>query len=148
MNEPRSSGHATDSPSGSVTDARWTKQLALMLGRRLYGAIFLLFLLALVLIFFNSVSRVMLVAFMGVIVALAMHAIVRHIRDTDEMQRRIELEAVSFATALVSLVYLSAGFLQSAKVIDIPSAVAMIWVFPLVIVVYAIAKLAIARRYR
>ena len=64
------------------------------------------------------------------------------------MQRRIELEAVSIATALVSLVYLSAGFLQSAKVIDIPSAVAMIWVFPLVIVVYAIAKLAIARRYR
>ncbi len=81
-------------------------------------------------------------------IALAMHAIVRHIRDTDEMQRRIELEAVSIATALVSLVYLSAGFLQSAKVIDIPSAVAMIWVFPLVIVVYAIAKLAIARRYR
>ena len=36
-------------------------------------------------------------------VALAMRAIMRYIRDADELQRRIELEAVSFATACVSL---------------------------------------------
>ena len=36
-------------------------------------------------------------------IALAMRAIMRYIRDADELQRRIELEAVSFATALVSL---------------------------------------------
>lgn len=80
-------------------------------------------------------------------VALAMRAMIRHIRDTDELQRRIEVEAVSFATALVSLGYFAAGLLQSAKVIDIPSGVAMIWVFPLVCFVYGVAKAVISRRY-
>ena len=69
-----------------------------------------------------------------------MRAIMRYIRDTDELQRRIELEALSIATALVSLGYLTAGFLQKARVIDVPSSVAMIWVFPLVCVVYGIGK--------
>jgi uncharacterized membrane protein YoaK (UPF0700 family) len=81
-------------------------------------------------------------------IALAMRAIVRHIRDTDELQRQIELEAVSIATALVSLLYLSAGFLQIAKVIAIPSGVAMIWMFPLVCMVYGIAKVFVGRRFR
>ena len=81
-------------------------------------------------------------------VSMAMRAIVRHIRDTDELQRRIELEAVSIATAFVSLAYLAAGFLQSAKVIDIPADAAMIWVFPLVCVVYGVAKVAVSRRYQ
>lgn len=81
-------------------------------------------------------------------VALAVRAIMRYIRDADELQRQIELEAVSMATALVSLLYMAGGFLQLAKVIDVPSGVAMIWVFPLVCAVYGLAKIAIARRFR
>jgi hypothetical protein len=80
-------------------------------------------------------------------VALLMRAMLRHIRDTDELQRRIEVESLSIATALVSLGYLGAGFLQAAKVIDIPSSVAMIWVFPLVCLVYGLAKCVVVRRY-
>ena len=80
-------------------------------------------------------------------IAMAMRAIVRYIRDADELQRRIELEAVSIATAFVSLGYLAAGFLQSAKVVDIPASAAMIWVFPLVCLVYGVAKAAVSRRY-
>lgn len=80
-------------------------------------------------------------------VAFAMRAMVRYVRDTDEMQRRIEVEAVSFATALVSLGYFAAGLLQSAKVIDVPASDAMIWMFPLIGMVYGIAKAVIARRY-
>ncbi|MNP79365.1 hypothetical protein D3C76_1771820 [compost metagenome] len=72
---------------------------------------------------------------------------IRYIRDVDELQQRIELEAVSFATAFVSVVYLTGGFLQSAKVIDVPSNVAMIWVFPLVCLAYGLAKAVVARRY-
>lgn len=78
---------------------------------------------------------------------LVLRAMVRYIRDVDELQQRIELEAVSFATAFISLVYLTGGFLQSAKVIDVPSNVAMIWVFPLVCVAYGLAKAVVARRY-
>ena len=81
-------------------------------------------------------------------IGFAMRAIVRYIRDTDELQRQIELEAVSFATALVSLLYLGGGFLQGAKVIDVPSSAAMIWVFPLVCLAYGVAKILVARRYR
>jgi hypothetical protein len=80
-------------------------------------------------------------------VALAMRAMIRHIRDTDELQRRIEVESVSLATALVSLGYFAAGLLQAAKVIDVPSSVAMIWVFPLICFVYGIAKVLVSRRY-
>lgn len=81
-------------------------------------------------------------------VALAVRAIMRYIRDADELQRQIELEAVSMATALVSLLYMAGGFLQLAKVIDVPAGVAMIWVFPLVCAVYGLAKIAVSRRFR
>lgn len=81
-------------------------------------------------------------------IGLALRAIVRYIRDADELQQRIELEAVSFAAAFVSMVYLSGGFLQLAKVIDIPSGVAMIWVFPIICLSYGLAKLVVARRFR
>lgn len=90
-----------------------------------------------------------LVALMPVVpIALVLRAIIRYIRDTDELQRRIELEAVSFSSALVSLLYLAGGFLQQAGVIDIPAGTAMIWVFPLVCFAYGIAKGVVARRYR
>ncbi len=81
-------------------------------------------------------------------IAFVLRAMVRYIRDADEMQQRIELEAVSIGTALVCMVYMAGGFLQSAKVIDIPSAPAMIWVFPLVCAAYGIAKLVVIRRYQ
>lgn len=81
-------------------------------------------------------------------IALALRAMVRYIRDTDEMQQRIELEAVCIATALVSLLYMAGGFLQIAGVIDLRAGVAMIWVFPLVCLSYGLAKLVVMRRYR
>jgi len=81
-------------------------------------------------------------------IALAMRAIVRRIRDADELQRRIELEAVSIAAGFVSLAYLAAGFLQRAGVIDVPSSAAMIWVFPLVCFTFGLSKVVLSRRYR
>ena len=80
-------------------------------------------------------------------IALGLRAIMRRIRDADELQRRIELEAISIATACVSLAYLGGGFLQAAKVIDIDAADAMIWMFPLVCLSYGVAKIAVSRRF-
>lgn len=45
-------------------------------GNRLYGAVTLLFGLALVYRYFDAVSRMLLIAFMGAIVAMAMHSVV------------------------------------------------------------------------
>ncbi|MEO6227938.1 MAG: hypothetical protein ABIO61_08825 [Thermomonas sp.] len=81
-------------------------------------------------------------------IGMALRAIIRYIRDVDELQQRIELEAVSFAAAFVSMIYIAGGFLQLAKVIDIPSGVSMIWVFPLICASYGLAKIIVARRFQ
>lgn len=80
-------------------------------------------------------------------IVLVLRAMIRYVRDSDELQRRIELEAISFASASVSLLYMTGGFLQPARVIDVPAAAAMLWVFPLTCLVYGAAKALVARRY-
>lgn len=80
-------------------------------------------------------------------IALVLHAMMRFIRGVDELQQRIELEAVCIAAALVSLGYMTAGFLQAARVIDVAASAAMLWVFPLVCGTYGLAKAVVARRY-
>lgn len=79
---------------------------------------------------------------------LLMRAFLRFLRSVDEMQRRIEMEAIGVAALVVSQVYLAGGFLQLGKVIDIPAGVAMIWVFPLMCFSYGIGKFQAMRRYR
>ncbi len=90
-----------------------------------------------------------LLALMPVVpIALAVAAMVRYFRGVDELQQRIELEAVSLGSALLALLYLSGGLLQAARVIELPADQAMIWVFPLMCASYGLAKLRIAMRYR
>lgn len=80
-------------------------------------------------------------------IAMTLRAMIRYIRDVDELQQRIELQAVSFAAAFVSLLYLTGGLLQAARVLDIPASAAMIWVFPMVCLAYGLAKIVVSRRY-
>lgn len=80
-------------------------------------------------------------------IALLMRAALRYLREIDELQRRIETEAIGIASLLVSLVYFAGGLLQKAKVIDLDAAAAMIWVFPLLCGTYGIAKMVLTRRY-
>ncbi|WP_343226403.1 hypothetical protein [Luteimonas sp. S4-F44] len=81
-------------------------------------------------------------------IGLLLRAMLRFIRGVDELQQRIELEAICIAAALVSFGYMTGGFLQAAQVIDVPASAAMLWVFPLVCGLYGIAKSVVARRYR
>lgn len=81
-------------------------------------------------------------------IALVLRAMVRFIRGVDELQQRIELEAICIAAALVSFAYMTGGFLQAARVIDVPASAAMLWVFPLICGTYGVAKSLVARRYR
>ena len=78
---------------------------------------------------------------------LFLRAALRYLRETDELQRRIETEAIGAASLLVSVLYFAGGLLQNAKVIDIDSAAAMIWVFPLLCLTYGIAKMRLTKRY-
>ena len=76
-----------------------------------------------------------------------MLAALRYLREVDELQRRIETEAIGAASLLVSLLYFAGGMLQKAEVIDLDAGIAMIWVFPLLCGTYGIAKMILTRRY-
>ena len=91
--------------------------------------------------------RVVVALLPALLVVWVMRAFVRYVRDSDEMQRRIELESGSVAALLVSAGYMAAGFLQTADLISIPGKVAMLWVFPSLCFTYGIAKVFISRRY-
>ncbi|CTP91195.1 hypothetical protein [Xanthomonas graminis] len=80
----------------------------------------------------------------ALLVALVIRAVARFVRDSDEMQRRIE----PIAAGLVAGGYVTAGFLQASGTIAVPAAAAMLWVFPLLCATYGIAKGVNARRYQ
>lgn len=96
----------------------------------------------------ESVPLRAVVALLPVVaIALFMHAALRYLREIDELQRRIETEAIGIASMLVSLVYFGGGLLEKAKVVQVDAGVAMIWVFPLLCLVYGIAKMILTKRY-
>jgi hypothetical protein len=85
--------------------------------------------------------------FPALLVCWVMRAFVIYVRDSDEMQRRIELESGAIAALLVAAGYLAAGFLQSAKLIDVAAGPALIMVFPAMCLMYGVAKIVVSRRY-
>ncbi len=97
----------------------------------------------------ESIPLRALVALLPVLpLLLLLRVALRYLRETDELQRRIEIEAIGIASLLVSMVYFGGGLLVQAKVLDLQAGVVMIWVFPLVMVFYGIAKFFAVRRYR
>ncbi|NJC50252.1 UNVERIFIED_ORG: multisubunit Na+/H+ antiporter MnhE subunit [Xanthomonas campestris] len=94
-----------------------------------------------------SWARVLIALLPAVLVALVIRAVARYVRDSDEMQRRIELESIAIAAGLVSGAYMTGGFLQAAELIDIPAMVAMLWVFPMLCAIYGVTKSINARRF-
>ncbi|WP_284162378.1 hypothetical protein [Xanthomonas citri] len=92
-------------------------------------------------------ARVLIALLPAVLVVLVIRAVARYVRDSDEMQRRIELEAIAIAAGLVSGAYMTAGFLQAAELIDVPASAAMLWVFPLLCAIYGITRSIHARRF-
>ena len=80
-------------------------------------------------------------------IVLLMRAALRYLREIDELQRRIETEAIGAASLLVSVLYFAGGLLEKAKVLHFDAAAAMIWVFPLLMLFYGGAKYIFTRRY-
>ncbi len=81
-------------------------------------------------------------------IAFVARAMVRVIRDNDELQRRIDLEAVAVASLLIGMIYFSVGLLALADVVEVRSDIAMIWVLPALCGTFGIVKVFSARRYR
>lgn len=71
-------------------------------------------------------------------------AVVRFFREIDELQRRIQLEALAVAFTATAVITLTYGFLQNAGLPDLN----WVWVWPIMGIFWAIG-LAVARwRYR
>jgi uncharacterized membrane protein YdcZ (DUF606 family) len=89
-----------------------------------------------------------LVALLPVLpIALCLRATARYIRGLDEMQRRIELEAIALGSIGVAFAYLTGGFLQAARVAEVSATTAMLWVLPALCLAYGIAKCFVVRHY-
>jgi len=82
-------------------------------------------------------------------IAFVIRAMVRVIRDQDELERRIDLESIAIAGALGGFGFFSYGMLLSAKVLAAPEAAAVaIWVFPILMALFGISKCATRWHYR
>lgn len=69
----------------------------------------------------------------------------RQLRASDELEHRIQLQAIAIAAASVGLASFVAGFLAIAGLI--PGTPLLLWVLPLLFAVYGLANWRIRRRY-
>ncbi len=74
--------------------------------------------------------------------------VVRLVRASDELQRRIDLEALAIASIAVGLGCLALSLLIRADVIALSAHDGLIWVFPAQALAYALARIWASRRYQ
>jgi amino acid transporter len=76
----------------------------------------------------------------------ALWLIARRIMDSDELQQRLHLIALSAATGVISAVSLAAGFLCATGVLTLDGHV-LIWIMPGLALVYSGTRWFVGRRY-
>jgi hypothetical protein len=76
----------------------------------------------------------------------ALWLIARRVMESDELQQRVHLMALSAATGVVSAVSLAVGFLSATHVIVLDGDV-LVWVMPGLGLVYTATRWIIGRRY-
>lgn len=80
-------------------------------------------------------------------VLLVVRAVARYMRGLDELQQRIQLQAVSITCAVIATGTFALGFLQGANILpSVPGQ--MTWVLPAMFAVWGIVVGIISRRYR
>ncbi|TBR36236.1 MULTISPECIES: hypothetical protein [Dyella] len=78
--------------------------------------------------------------------AMMIRAMVRYVMACDEFMQRMNLLALSWATGVVAFGSMAAGFLSSAKLIELDGT-AFILVYPAMCIVYGLALAWNKRRY-
>jgi hypothetical protein len=76
--------------------------------------------------------------------AFAMWAAIRFFRGLDELQRRVQFEGMAFSFLATCIITLTWGFLQNA---GLPHA-DIIWVTPLLIMLWGLGLCMASRRYQ
>ena len=91
-----------------------------------------------------NLARVV-VALTPVIPVISMiYSFLRYLNNIDELQQRIQLLAIGFAAGTTSLLTFSYGFLEN---VGFPP-LSLLWVFPIMILLWGIGLAFIARRYQ
>lgn len=75
-------------------------------------------------------------------------AMIRFLKNCDELERQIELEAIALSCLITGLGFLCLGFLASAKLIYLNGGMVAIWVFPTLCGLYGLTKCFTSWRYR
>ncbi|MEO8010255.1 MAG: hypothetical protein ABI650_01280 [Dokdonella sp.] len=90
-----------------------------------------------------------LVALMPIIpIGFAIRAVVRLMRDGDELQRRIDVEALAIAGLVVGLGTLTLSLLLESGAFETTATHALMWVLPALSVTYVAARSVASRRYQ
>jgi hypothetical protein len=86
-----------------------------------------------------------LVALMPVFPAMGIpYAVVRALHTMDELELRMQLEALAFGFGAAAIVTFTYGFLQNA---DLPQ-VSWVWVWPVMAVCWLVGQVVARRKYR
>lgn len=80
-------------------------------------------------------------------IALVVRAMVRYVTGSDELEQRTHLQALAVAASVVGMGTITLGFLAAAHVLHFGGE-AMLWVFPVMMAVYGVTRMVVARRYR
>lgn len=97
----------------------------------------------------GTLARTVVTLLPAVPIAFVIRAMVRVIRDQDELERRIDLEAIAIAGGIGGFGFFTYGLLLNAKVLEPPTAATIaVWVFPILIGLFGIAKCAMRMYYR
>lgn len=81
-------------------------------------------------------------------IGFSIREVLRLMRASDELQRRIDLEALAVAALAVGLGCLSLSLLVGANVLAIEGKTVLTWILPALSVTYLIARLFAQARYR
>ncbi|MGB0134059.1 hypothetical protein [Dokdonella sp.] len=81
-------------------------------------------------------------------IGFSIREVLRLVRSGDELQRRIDLEALAVAAITVGLGCLTLSLLVGANVLAVQGKTVLIWILPALSVVYVLARILAQARYR
>ena len=94
----------------------------------------------------STALTVLLVLLPVLPIVFVVRAMVRLILASDELERRLQLEAISIASMSVGLLSFAAAFLRGAGLLPIDNA--LMWVLPALFAAYGMANWWVRRRFR
>lgn len=92
----------------------------------------------------NQALRIIIAILPVLPVPFGIWVVMIYVRSLDELQRRIQFEAVAFSMLMTGSITFTLGFLADA---DVPQ-LSLIWVFPMSIALWGIGQFIATRRYQ